>query len=265
MKLYTSLIYRELKLTRKRSVLMLILLLLLSLLLLTPIIIGERSGDPEMDGDLLSIVMLCSAVIALTGGFMAGTNNGLQKADISSGWKRYSFVLPPTAKQQAMTDLMTKLCCVLFFGLLSAAYALVCRLIAGINIGAAQIDPVRLMLNIYLGAVCAVMLIDVLYSYIIMFAKTKKDLEITGIVAFLGAGLILKVVGLFSSGKEMLSDDNAAEQSAKSSELISEEALNRFVTSLVSGKTTLYIVTAFVVICVLFFLAMWRSHERREP
>ena len=42
MKLYTSLIYRELKLTRKRFLLMLILFLLLAALMLTPIIIGGQ-------------------------------------------------------------------------------------------------------------------------------------------------------------------------------------------------------------------------------
>ena len=55
MKLYRSLIYRELKLTRKRCILMLILFLLLSLMLLLPIMIGGLSGDSEMEEDLLSI------------------------------------------------------------------------------------------------------------------------------------------------------------------------------------------------------------------
>ena len=32
-----------------------------------------------------------------------------------------------------------------------------------------------------------------------------------------------------------------------------------------SGKTMLYILAVLFVICALYFLAMWRSHERREP
>ena len=133
MKLYRSLIYRELKLTRKRCLLMLILFLLLSLLMLLPIMIGGLSGDSEMEEDLLSIVWLASGIVALTGGFLAGTNNGLQKADINSEWKRYSFILPPTAKQQALSDLLTKLCYILFFGLLSVAFLMVFKIVSGIN------------------------------------------------------------------------------------------------------------------------------------
>ena len=163
---------------------MLILFLLLSLLMLLPIMIGGLSGDSEMDEDLLSILYLASGVIALTGGFLAGTNNGLQKADINSGWKRYSFILPPTAKQQALSDLLTKICYILFFGLLSAAFALVCKSITGINIAVDGFNPICLMLNIYLGAVCAVMLVDIAYSYIMMFANDKKQLKLISVIAF---------------------------------------------------------------------------------
>lgn len=256
MKLYTSLIYREWKLTRKRFLLRLILFLLLSLLMLTPIMVGGLL-DPE-EGANVELILFFVGSVSLTGSLLAGTNNGIQKADISSGWKRYSFVLPPTAKQQALSDLLVKLCDILFFGLLSGAFAMIYSIAANYN-------AFGIMLNIYLGAVCAVMLIDVAYSYIIMFAKTKKDLGILGVAAFLGAGLILKVANLFSAGKEMLSDDNAAEHSAKGSGLISEESFNRFMTTLLSENTTLYLVIAFAVLCALFFLVMWRSHERREP
>ena len=257
MKLYRSLIYRELKLTRKRCILMLILFLLLSLLMLLPIMIGGLSGDSEMDEDLISLVWLASGVVALTGGFLAGTNNGLQKADINSGWKRYSFILPPTAKQQALSDLLTKLCYILFFGLLSVAFLMVSKIVSGINTAVEGIDPICRMLNIYLGAVCAVMLVDIAYSYIMMFANDKKQLKLISALAFVGAGAVFKVFGLFPGM-------NKTEKPDEDGPMISEEGVNKFETFLSSGKTSLCILAVFVVLCVLFFLAMWRSHERRE-
>lgn len=257
MKLYRSLIFRELKLTRKRCILMLILFLLLSLMLLLPIMIGGLSGDSEMDEELISIVWLASGIVALTGGFLAGTNNGLQKTDINSGWKRYSFILPPTAKQQALSDLLTKLCYILFFGLLSVAFLMVSKIVSGINTAVEGIDPICRMLNIYLGAVCAVMLVDIAYSYIMMFANDKKQLKLISALAFVGAGAVLKVFGLFPGM-------NKTEKPDEDGPMISEEAVNKFETFLSSGKTSLCILAVFVVLCVLFFLAMWRSHERRE-
>ena len=56
MKLYRSLIFRELKLTSKRFLLMLILFLLLSLLMLTPIILGGFSAPAE--GEESSVEMI---------------------------------------------------------------------------------------------------------------------------------------------------------------------------------------------------------------
>ena len=258
MKLYRSLVFRELKLTRKRFLLMLILFILLSLLMLTPIMLGGLSDASEMDEDLLSIVIFASGVVTLTGGFMAGTNNGLQKADINSGWKRYSFILPTTAKQQAVSDLLVKLCYILFFGLLSAAFVLVCNIISGINTAVEGFNPVCPMLNTYLGAVCAVMLVDIAYSYIMMFANDKNQLKIIGVIAFVGAGVAFRVFDLFPGM-------NKTEHPAEGGALISEETVSKIEKNLCSEKTSLCIFAVFVVLCALFFLAMWRSHERREP
>lgn len=255
MKQYRSLIYRELKLTRKRFILMLILFLLMAILMMIPLFLG---GFSELDESPLEIVILFSCAFALIGGLMAGTNNGLQKADINSGWKRYSFVLPATAKQQALSDLMLKLCYIALFGAILVVYTL----IYGYSTGCSCVFQ---GLNFYLGTVAAVMLIDAAYSYIIMFAKTKNELKIIGVIAFIGAGLILKVADLFSMGADFLKGDHAAEQPAEDGALISDAAFNRFVNVLGSGKTMLYILAVLFVICALYFLAMWRSHERREP
>ena len=256
MKLYTSLIYRGLKLTRKHCIIMLILFLLLSLLLLTPVMLG----DFDKPGEKLPVeeVVFFVGIVSLVGGVMAGTNNGLQKADINSGWKRYSYILPTTAKQQALSDLLIKLSFILLFGLLSAAFALVCKIVTGINFAVEGFDPVCMMLTIYLGAVCAVMLVDVAYSYILMFANDKNQLKIIGVIAFVGAGVVLRVFDLFPG---MNNDD----KSAKDGAMISQEMVNKFETMLCSEKTLLCISAVFVVLCILFFLAMWRSHERREP
>ena len=114
------------------------------------------------------------------------------------------------------------------------------------------------MLNVYFGAVCATMLVDLAYSYIMMFANDKDQMKLIGILAFVGAGAIFKVFGLFPGF-------NKTEQTAEDGAMISEEAINRLEAVLCSGKTTLCLAAAFAVICVLFFLVMWRSHERREP
>lgn len=99
------------------------------------------------------------------------------------------------------------------------------------------------MLNIYLGAVCAVMLVDIAYSYIMMFANNKNQLKLIGAIAFVGAGVVLRVFGLFPGM-------NKNEKPADGGAMISEEAVNRFETFLCSGKTLLCISAVFVVLGV---------------
>ena len=248
--LYRSLVFRERKLARKRTLLMLILFLLVALLMLMPLLSGVSMEPGEAAP--VEMILLLVGTVSLTGGAMAGGNNGVQKADISAGWKRYSFVLPPTAKQQAFADLLAKLCDVVLFGLLSAAVAMAYSVATGY-------DASGLMVNIYLGAVCVVMLVDVVYSYILMFAKTKQDLAIVGLIALVGVGLVMLVLDFLSNTIKL------PDQPAQGGALISDAAFERFVTALSAGRTTLCVTAAFVVLCALYFLVMWRSHERREP
>ena len=250
MRLYRSLVFRERKLARKRTLLMLILFLLVALLMLMPLLSGVSMEPGEAAP--VEMILLLVGTVSLTGGAMAGGNNGVQKADISAGWKRYSFVLPPTAKQQAFADLLAKLCDVLLFGLLSAAVAMAYSVTTGY-------DASGLMVNIYLGAVCVVMLVDVVYSYILMFAKTKQDLAIVGLIALVGVSLVMLVLDFLSNTIKL------PDQPAQGGALISDAAFERFVTALSAGRTTLCVTASFVVICALYFLVMWRSHERREP
>ena len=252
MRLYRSLVYRELKLTRKRMIIMLILFLLIALLMMFPLFLS--GGDLSAENSVETVVetLFFCGTIALTGGILAGTNNGLQKADISTGWKRYAFVLPPTAVQQALSDLLMKLCGILLFGLLTVLYTGIFSRFAGCN-------AMLHVLNIYLGTVSVVMLIDTAYSFIMMLARDKKQLGVVSAIAFVGAGVMLRVVGLFSDGSKQ--EAPAADDGA----LISDEAAQKALNAIGSCKTTGFLLAGLAIVCVLFFLAMWRSHERREP
>ena len=246
MKLYGSLIYRELRLTGRRFVWMLAAFVLLVLLMLIPLFLGGFSGVSGAADATQSATFLFTATVALTGGLMAGTNNGLQRADISAGWKRYAFVLPPSAGQQALSNLLVKLSCILLFGLLTVIYTLAFDVLTGSKM-------ILHALNVYLGTVSAAMLVDTAYSYIVMLARDKKQLRILGIAAFFAAGLVLRVFGLFGR----LLD--------REGEVIPEIVFDKLLGTLAFRKTTLWVLAAFVGVCALFLLTMWRSHKRREP
>ncbi|MBQ9898852.1 MAG: ABC-2 transporter permease, partial [Ruminococcus sp.] len=174
MKLYRSLIYRELKLTRRHYLLMLILFLLMLICILIPVIL---SGDDEPDAAADSSGMgMLGLMVAMVGGAAAGLDNELHKADINVGWRRYRIVLPPTALQSAAADLLVKLMYVLIFGVLTGAFCVL------INVFAGGMDSLAVM-NQFLMFTTVFFLFSLVYDGILMLAKDEKDLKKYGTMA----------------------------------------------------------------------------------
>ena len=239
MKMYSSLIYRQLRLTRKHTILSVILFLLFEALVIMPIVLWNKS--PTTDEEQLQFPTYCifiSLLVAALGSFMAGLNNGIHKSDINTGWKRYSYVLPPSAKQKALSDLLVKLLTVLVFFALAAVYALPVYIFGG------EAVFVHILGSYFLIAAVAV-LFDTLHTCILMLAKDKKDLKKFGYIAS-AAGLVL--FGL-------LPDTG----------FISFEAAEKIASAIGSYKFTLTALLTFAVMCAVYFFVMKKTYERREP
>ena len=115
MKLYRSLVYRELRLTRKRYALMFILFVLLAAMFALPAFRDDIFFDDTTEAEKYIIVTLFTIIPAAIGSFIAGSNNGVHKSDINTGWKRNSVTLPATPVQKAGADLIVKLIVFLLF------------------------------------------------------------------------------------------------------------------------------------------------------
>ena len=157
MALYRSLVYRELKLTRKHYFLYLVLYSLMGLLFMLPLVLsGEGSFDKKSGLSYetgKSIIQMFAVLLALLGAVTSGSTNNVQKMDINSGWKRYSYTLPLTAGEKAMSDFLLKILVFLLFGVLSSVFVL------GISYGSGY-DVMCFMLNMYLIMSAEIWLID---------------------------------------------------------------------------------------------------------
>jgi hypothetical protein len=91
-----------------------------------------------------------------------------------------------------------------------------------------------------------------------MFANDQNQLKIIKVLAFVCSGVLLIVLGWIPGIKN-------TEHSGENDPLISDAAFSRFEAALGAGKTTMILLAVFAVICSVYFLTMWRSHERREP
>lgn len=241
MKLYKSLIYRELKLTRRHYLLMLILFVLMMVCILIPLFI---SGDEEPDAaaDSSGTGML-GLMVAMVGGAAAGLNNELHKADINVRWKRYAIVLPPTALQNAAADLLVKLMYVLVFGVLAGAF---CGLV---NVLTGGMDILAVM-NQFLMFTTVFFLFTIVFDGILMHARDEKDMKKYGTIAS------ISVVALYFLLSRMLASSGTGALIEKGKKLMG---------SMGSAAFTAFVLALFVCVCTVYFIVMWRTYDRREP
>lgn len=240
MKLYKSLVYRELKLTRRHYLLMLILFLLMLLFMLIPVMIsGDEGTDASADS---SGVNLYGLMVAMVGGAAAGLDNELHKSDINVGWRRYRIVLPPTAVQNAAANLLVKLIYVLVFGVLIGAF---CALVNNFSV---SVD-VLAVINQYLMITTACFLFSLVFDGILMLAKDEKELKKYGAIASIA---IVALYLLLSSAFDSFGMGELTKKAKKILGIMGTAAFTAFALAL------------FVCVCAAYFIVVWRAYERRE-
>lgn len=250
MKLYRSLIFRELKVTRKHYILIIALFLLMEVFMLLPWIISVQDMYTAEEQDKMKLTaVFMGAIVSGIGGIAAGMNNGIHQADINSGWKRYSIVLPATPGQKAMADLLTRLCYIVMIGAFTGAFPLVVRVFTGHSVALPIMD-------IYLGVSAVAMVFDAIYCGVLMIAKDKKELKKYGSIASAVCLALFIILPDFSG------DTDGAEKF--SDELFWENA--RRLTDAAGSWTALAGVTAaLAAVCAVYFFIMKKTYERREP
>lgn len=248
MKMYRSLVYREWRLSRGHYILMTILFLLTETVFILPVLV-EKQSLLEMTAEELRETKVSIAVVALflaaIGGFIAGMNNRVHKADIASGWKRYSYALPPTAKQRAASDLMMKLLMMAFFAALVLIYAAASKAIIGGKIIGSTVSTYLIVSSIAL-------VFDTIYCGILLMANSRNDLKKFGIIASVAGVALFFILTHFpikiGSGKKISIADK----------------LFNIIDTMNKGYFIMITAAVFVLICALYYVVMWRSYERRE-
>lgn len=250
MKMLRSLIYREYKLSRGHQLLMLILFLLVAGCMLIPFILGGEDFEPaDLENEDIANLYIFPWIVGVVGGVFAGSNNGVHKADINSGWKRYSISLPPKASQLALADTIYKMGFALLLGAVTFAFS-------GIIYGYTGFSTYVFGMNIFL--LCAVFFIisDAIYTYILLLAKDEKDAKKYRIIGFFAVAGVLKVLSMFAEEKGKTAMDYSEKSIFKDIAKIAETAA--------SEKVLVVSAVLFAVSIVVYFIMIRKSYERRE-
>ena len=180
--------------------------------------------------------------LALLGAVTSGSANNVQKMDINSGWRRYSYTLPVTAGEKAMSDFLLKILAFLLFGVLSSVF------VHGISRGSGY-DVTCFMLNMYLIISAEIWLVDAIESGAVVIGLNSSIVKsvliviilLTAIFPVFGINLFTGKITNSSTGTEYSVFDLAERSS-----------------------TLIFSVSFFVIVCIGYYLIMRKAYERRE-
>ena len=232
MGVYRSLLYRKMMLTWKHYLLFFLMYLLLVILLTLPALISIvlRIGPVTLPDFVAEFFAL---ILALTGGLASGSDNNLHKSDVSSGWKRYSYVLPVDSHQKAMTDLLVKLIYFAVFAVLASVSTLMADFKTGFK-------STVLLLNTFLLISAVVWFFDAIESEGIMLGIKNGGSKAVMIIA---AAAIL----FFTYGKVPETENS-----------ISLGSLMK------RGSSLPFTALIFAGVCFMYYFTMKLVYERRE-
>ena len=240
MALYRSLVYRELKLTWKHYLLFLVLYVLMVGLFTFPFIIIQEENLFKTIGLEEVFLKMFGSFLAVLGALTSGTPNNIQKIDVNSGWKRYSYSLPVTAGEKAMSDLIVKLVYFILFGLLATVSAVIMGSKSGYGVFC-------FTLNIYLIMSAVFWIFDAIENGSVVLGLNSAVAKIITVIAVPVMIFLLKL--------RVSVRNNSAYPSVKKYGIV-DLAEHRL--------SLIFSVFFFVIVCIGYYLIMRKAYERRE-
>lgn len=253
MALYKSLVYREFRLSRSYYILITLLFVLFG----TLVLIGMRVGialEGGLDNDAEEgISILITSIVPAIGGFLSARDANNYKKDVNSGWASYARVLPATAKQRAFSCILLRLGFSAFMCLLTFVWAILVRT-------AADLSSTVPNISMFLAAMALTVLLDSVYSAVVMRTKDKKAFKKVALIASVAVigtmELISKLIGRGENGE--LLDDGLLDK-------LKEPAASQKIFNFLTSYTFLAIsACALITALIVYFIIVSKSLERRE-
>ena len=240
MKLYKSLVYRELKLSRKYYALIGMMLLFLAASLMIVLILPSAESI-SADEEAVLPLDLVSIGIGIIGGFMGVRDGGNYNMDVKTGWAGTAYALPVTGKQMACATLMQRLISLSAVSVIIIAYAVVFKAATGFSV----FIP---LIAVFLICAGAGIILDTVYGAVVRMFRDKrqqKKMIVAGnaaVIAFFV--LIEKAVSLVFKPS------------------VDVTKILKFVHAPVFAVAG---VAFFAASALLYYVAISKSYERREP
>ena len=257
MKLYRSLLFRELKISRRHYAVRILLMGSFAALLFLAVFVAWQediaNASPQELKELQYIVDMFGVMFALLTAVLVGHDTDVLRSDVNCGWKRYSYALPVTAKDKALAHYSVKGAAILIGGIFCLIFAAVIENPLGQQLVAGT-------MNVYFMALDVLLLAELLRDLLMAKGLTEKQaklwvtlLDLLWVVCFAVWVYISFVEDIIENINDMA--ENGATLSVE------------FAAGILDAAEGLFIVPFIVLILLAAgsFLAYVRVQERREP
>ena len=239
MKLYPSLIFREFKLSRGYYILFFLLFVFLCFIQMMVFFIPTADACGNVQ-EITPAVTLMSIAVPALGAFFITRDGGNYRKDVNTGWARYVYSLPVTARQRAGSSLLLRLCAASFCALMTVGFVAGIKAVTGVS------TLVPLLGSFMIGMAAALLLI--------MLARDRKKLRkqiIVGNVVLIAAGWLFSAY--VSAAKHYSGEFK-----------LTKETMLRLCDKLHSGGFLAGSAAAAAIAALLYFIVLTVSFERRE-
>ena len=258
MKLYRSLLFRELKISKRHYAVRILLMASFAALLMLAVFMAWKedianapaSGASEM---IETSIAMFGMMFGLLSAILAGYDTDVLKSDVSCGWKRYSYALPVTAKDKALAHYSVKGAAMLVGGILCGIFAAVIEAPMGQQLVAGTV-------NTYLVTLDALLLAGLFRELLMAAGLTEKRARLLGMLFNLllaGAFFLWLYISYFDKFMENVND------MMENGENLSMEAAAGILDTAESLSFIPFTVLILLAVCS-FFVSV-RAQERREP
>ncbi|MBQ8326050.1 MAG: ABC-2 transporter permease [Lachnospiraceae bacterium] len=244
MKKYKSLLYREWKLSSKHYISRMCLLLMATILMALVVGFMDATGGGFA-------VFISYLLVALAAG-LTSEDNGVFKSDINSDWMTYSYALPITALDKAITRYILKLITVVLgmaFGILCAMG--ICAMVE-VALSSNMIMHFFLILDVCLAY-------DLVTDALVLRARDTEELKKWSIISYSVMFGAIFVLPEFIPSDELDPILNAMDENA------SPEQVGSLLKPLIESidKIGVVAIPLMIVLLVVGFVFAWKNFERR--
>lgn len=254
MKKYSSLIFRELRLSRRNYLGSFALIVVFALFMLLSMFVSY--GQYVKDGESMDVFAICLSYMfaALAASCIAG-DSGVSKSDIASGWRTYSFALPVTALEKTVAKYAVKLAAIIIGAVLTFIVSVLIHSVNGSNIPPAVTFCYFILLDLFL-------VYDIVYQSVVMHTNDMNALKKIGmIVGGIVGGIAVIVLSLIFAFFNSEFEAFMTEVEASSSPAV----LNKYTEFVKIPDIAGIIGIAFtVVFFIAGFIITLKNNERRE-